>query len=349
MTNSDPAIRPIDLRAATESEYAGLNALRNAIRHEELPEDPPWPCEQDRGRFQAMPSAKENTAWIASDGSSGRLLALGQADIFLTGDNPRLLWFNMEVLPDFRGGGIGRRLLALIAQHARSRNRTLLMVECNDRQPAGLAFLKRIGATQGLLESMNQLRISDLDRGLVQRWLEQTAPLKTDFELGTWDQPYPDDRLQDIADLFQVVANDQPRDRLQLEDINYTPTLIRGFDDEQRAGGDVRWTLYAVSRPDGRLAGITEVYWNPSRPAILWQGFTGVLPAYRNRGLGRWLKAEMLTKVLRQRPGIQVIRAGNAESNAPMLKLNRALGFRRHVAWATWQVELQSVESYLNG
>ena len=133
-----------------------------------------------------------------------------------------------------------------------------------------------------------------------------------------------------------------------MDDINYTPALMQQFDDEQRLGGDQRWTLYAVHRGEGRLAGITEVYWNPNRPRILWQGFTGVMPAYRGRGLGRWLKAEMLIRILRDRPQVQVIRAGNADSNAPMLKINRALGFQRYVVWATWQVELEAVDRFLS-
>ena len=44
---------------------------------------------------------------------------------------------------------------------------------------------------------------------------------------------------------------------------------------------------------------------------------------------------------------MQVIRAGNANSNAAMLKINRALGFQRRLAWGTWQVELEQVDHYL--
>lgn len=340
-------IRSIDLHTAADAEYADLNALRNALRHEALPEDPPWPVEEDKRRLQARNPAKDDTAWIAVDTTSGRIIALGTADIFLTGDNPHLMWFDVAVLPEFRRQGIGRRLLKRIAEHARTRDRSLLTVECHDQAPGAPAFLKRIGAVQGLAEAINQVRLADVSISLVDKWLELGAGLAAEFEVGLWDTPYPNEKLQDVADLLQEVANDQPRGSLQMEDINYTPELVRGFDQEQLAGGDQRWTLYAVHRATNRLAGLTEVYWNPNRPNLLWQGFTGVATEHRRRGLGRWLKARMLQKLLIERRQVEVIRAGNADSNAPMLKINRALGFNHRVAWVTWQVELQRVEQYL--
>ena len=48
--------------------------------------------------------------------------------------------------------------------------------------------------------------------------------------------------------------------------------------------------------------------WNPNRPELLGQGMTGVFPQYRNRGLGRWLKAAMLDKVLKERPQVKYVR-----------------------------------------
>jgi len=75
---------------------------------------------------------------------------------------------------------------------------------------------------------------------------------------------------------------------------------------------------------------------------------TGVFPQYRNKGLGRWLKAAMLDKVLKERPQVKYVRAGNADSNAVMLKINTALGFKPYTADALWQVELQKVLDYLN-
>jgi GNAT superfamily N-acetyltransferase len=71
------------------------------------------------------------------------------------------------------------------------------------------------------------------------------------------------------------------------------------------------------------------------------------LPEYRNHGLGRWLKAAMLAKVLHERPQVQFVRTGNANSNAPMLKINAALGFKPYLAQSIWQVETERVAAYL--
>lgn len=341
-------VRPIDLRSATAQEYECLNALRNVMRREILPQDPPWPCSEDIHRWQARPAVIEEHSWAAWDKSGERLLALAQAKIYRTGDNPHILWFDIQVLPEFRRRGMARTMLRLIVDRARREKRHLLMNECNDRVPAAAAFLTRLGASQGLEEPVNELQLHQLDRGLIERWLEREADLSAEFEMGLWDRPYPAERLQDMAGLLQEVANDQPRDNLQMEDTNFSPDLIRQWDDEQRAGGDQRWTLYLARRVDGALAAVSEVYWNPNRPHILWQGFTGVMPGDRGRGLGRWLKARMLMKVLHERPQVQVVRAGNATSNAPMLKINRTLGFKQLVSWSVWQVELESVERYLS-
>ena len=72
-----------------------------------------------------------------------------------------------------------------------------------------------------------------------------------------------------------------------------------------------------------------------------------MLSAHRNRGLGRWLKAVMMEKVLRDLPEVHTIRTGHADSNAPMRKINEELGYRPFSSDTQWQITLDEVRAYL--
>src|SRR5580765_6447838 len=113
------------------------------------------------------------------------------------------------------------------------------------------------------------------------------------------------------------------------------------------ARGTERWTLYVRETATGKLAGFTDVAWTPSNPQVLQQMNTGVFPEYRNLGLGRWLKAALLERVMRNRPQVKFVRTGNADTNAAMLKINVELGFTPYSSQTVWQADLQKIEAYV--
>ncbi len=340
-------IEPFHLRSSSDADYARLNDFKNVLRREFLPDDPPISCSESVRSWQAMASYIEDAAWAAWDESHERIAAFGEARVYHTGDNEHELNFSIDVHPDDRRRGLARQMLRRIVEQARSHNRRLLVTETNGNVPGSSEFLSAIGAQRGLESYFNQLRLSELDTHIIERWLEQSRHLSGEFRLGWWDGRYPEDRVEELAALWQVLTNDQPRDSLDMEDVIYTPAILRESENATLAGGQQRWVLYVTDRRRDRIAGLTVVFWHPDRPAILTQGFTGVLSEYRGQGLGRWLKAEMLRRVLRERPQAQVIRTGNADSNAPMLKINNELGFKPYVPWCVWQVEAAAAEKYL--
>src|SRR5205823_2520566 len=93
--------------------------------------------------------------------------------------------------------------------------------------------------------------------------------------------------------------------------------------------------------------GFTEVLWNPARPDLVEQGSTAVLPGFRGRGLGRWLKAAMLRKVLAERPEARRVTTSTARGNMAIERLNADLGFTVGHSWTLWQLDLAQAEAYL--
>ena len=132
-----------------------------------------------------------------------------------------------------------------------------------------------------------------------------------------------------------------------MEDSQVKPEQLREGEAYAIARGVERWVLYVRHKLSRDLAGYTTTYWYPENPENLEQEATGVLPEYRGSGLGKWLKAAMIQKVLRERPVVKRIRTGNANSNAPMLAINHELGFKFYKSQVVWQLEVTKLESYL--
>ncbi len=342
----DLQITPINVKAAAQNEYVALNAHGNRLRLERLPDDPPVPLEETILNFQSLPPFLDIKAWAAWKPDQSGIIAHGNLVLLRTGDNKHLAQFEITVLPEYRRQGLGRRFLGLISQAAEADGRRLLMTNTADRAPGGAEFMARIGAKKSLEAHTNQLRIADLGHSLVDDWLKRGQNNQTEFELGLWEGPYPEELLPAVAELFDL-TNQQPMGELEIEDMHMTPEQLRQMEANMFARGHQRWTFYIIDRRTGKFAGYTETHWNPNRPEILVQDMTGVFPQYRNKGLGRWLKAAMLDKVLKERPQVKYVRTGNADSNAAMLKINNELGFKPYIAETLWQVELQKVKDYL--
>jgi GNAT superfamily N-acetyltransferase len=339
-------IHPFNIREASQAEYAALSQHNNLIRLERLPDDPPIPLEESIQELKNIPPFADLKMWCAWDTEQNRIIAQANVVLLRMEENQHLAQFSLGVQPAHRRKGLGSRLLALITEAAHADNRRLLLTETYDRVLAGEAFMTHLGAEKGLEGHVNQLRLADLDRSLIKRWLEQGGACAGEFELGLWDGSYPEEQLDAVVQLFEL-TNQQPIGDIDIEDTHMTPELLRQAEKAIFARGNQRWTFYIVEKVTGKFAGYTETIWNPNRPHILRQDMTGVFPEYRNKGLGRWLKAAMLDKVLKEHPEVKYVRTGNADTNAAMLKINNELGFKPYMANAFWQIEIDRVLKYL--
>lgn len=327
-------IRAFDLHAAETATLEALYRFYIPADREFWPDRDPIPFNEASWRERSP--FRERQDWLAET-APGEIVAHAQAGFGLTGDNPHVGNAGIYVRPDRRRQGLGTALLEEILAETKARGRTLLTFGTASQVPAGEAFISRTGAEMAVETRLNRLDLSGLDPALVDRMTIEARDRASGFTLGWWVDTFPEDELDAIADLFGTM-NTAPRGTLRVNDHRVTADQIRQGMKELKIAKVSRWTLYARETATGRLAGFTEVFWHPDRPGHLGQGNTGVLPAYRGHGLGRWLKATMLERVRRERPTVRFIDTGNADSNAPMLKINQELGFRLHMVARTWQL-----------
>ncbi len=345
MTSGRFTVEEIDLRNAGNELLAELNDFNNQIIAEIRPDDPPTPAEQAIAAVRNLPDFVDVAMFTARD-SGGRLVATGQGVVGRTGENEHLIQVNLEVLPDTRRQGIGTTLLARLAEVAEKEGRRLVLGSTNGRVPAGEAFARRIGADAGLADHVNRLVVGDLDLTLIRRWAEDGPKRAPAYELVTFDGRWPDDYVQALVDIVTVI-NTAPHDDLEVEDQHFTVDQWRQQEASMEASGDVHWTVAASELSTGVYAGLTDVVWNPARPKTVQQNLTVVHPDHRGHGLGKWLKAVMLERILIERPDVEDVRTSNADSNEAMLAINQELGFRPWISRTVWQVPLDKVREYL--
>lgn len=340
-------IAPFNCSGATQGEYAALNLFSNQSRAERWPDDPPVPLDEDIRRLQHLPSMMAYWVWCAWR-DSANVIACGTVTLYRTDHNRHVVDFSLEVLPECRRQGLARRLLREMVEVPHREGRRLMLASTMSVVPSGEACLRHLGADVGLTMQTSQLDIRDLNRELLPAWQQRAQERAGEFEVGMWTKGYPEDQLEFVAAAYESM-NRAPRGTLDIEDSHWTTEEIREFQASERARGRERWSIFARDQATGRIVGMTEAAWHPNRPANLDQQMTGVLPEYQGRGLGRWLKAAMLEKVLRDRPQVKRIRTSNADVNASMLKINYELGFKPLLLNRFWQIETEKVRTYAQG
>ena len=319
-------VEELDPARADEATLAELAELTTIEQRDLAPDDPPVAVAEEADDLRALPAFEEVHLWAARD-PDGRLLGRATLWIEHRDENQHFAELWLVVRPEARRRGIGRRLLEAAVERAREKGRTTLM-GMPVAGPEGAAAARALGAEVALVNRISRLRTADLNRALLEAWVARAGERAAGYSLVAFDDDCPDELLEQFAALMAVM-NTAPRGSLDIEDDVFTPELIREFEASMRLKGTVIWTLMAREDATGELAGYTSLFFPKHRPWQAQQGDTGVDPAHRDKGLGRWLKAANLLRLLDERPEAQVVDTDNADSNEPMLSINVALGFRR--------------------
>jgi mycothiol synthase len=324
-----------DPRTASDEVNRALYDVGLERHEEEESEDPVEPYELWLQRRTDLPSWSRPKRWAAWHEATNDAVGYGYLGLEYTDDNRHLAWFDAYVRPAHRRQGIATRVVERIVDAARADDRTLLGGGGIDGGP-GEQFLTALGLTKKMTERKSRLTIANVDRGMLEDWVARAEERAADYELISFDDRCPEDLLEPFVDLVMVM-NTAPRDDIDMEDWIETPERYREREEKSLAKGMRNWRLIARHVPSGELAGFTEFFFPPHTEELVIQEATGVRPTHRDKGLGRWLKAANLLRLLDERPQAKYVDTWNAFSNGPMLGINIAMGFEIVRGYAAFQ------------
>jgi GNAT superfamily N-acetyltransferase len=332
---------------ASEAELRAAHVFLVRTSAELWPLGPHETFEEFLNGLRTRPPSEEYHKWYVTPKDASEPVAGANLFIWYGEANQHIANFWVRVLPEYRRQGIATRLLQPVAETARANDRALLQAWTTSNAPDGSAFMERIGAKMGQEESVSKLELREMNRDLIHEWLDNAEALQSEFELGFWVGKYPQRELETMTKMREVIGNSMPRDETEQEDDVYTVERVREWQESIEQRGIELWTAYVRERSTRRIAGYTELAWKSEHPEDLEQWDTGVLHEYRNRGIGRWLKAALIDRVQHERPQVQQVRTGNSSTNASMLRINHEMGFKPYQTTFAWQISLDKMFTYL--
>jgi GNAT superfamily N-acetyltransferase/RimJ/RimL family protein N-acetyltransferase len=274
-------------------------------------------------------------SWLARD-SKGEvcgwyLLGLPERE------NQHRAAITLVVAPSRRRAGLGSALLGHAADRARQAGRTLLTSHSYEAT-AGAAFARAIGARRRMTGVFWALRPRSLPAGRLARLRESAASAAAGYSLVSWEGPVADDRLAEVAGLFDV-EEDAPFPEGE-DPPSWDPARVRASDERAAEQGLRFYTVAARADRTGRLVAITQLGVDPLDAGSAFQELTAVARPHRGHRLGLLVKVAMLELLAAHEPQLTQIVTLTAEDNDHMNAINAELGFEVLERQLSWELEV---------
>jgi mycothiol synthase len=313
----------------SEREWSQYLSCRERI-HRQLNPGDPMASRAARKSYMLDPHPDFNLSWWRVESEPGRVVGMGG------------IWWATESAPNYeesRNTAFADMILDQahadhqsygefirhLAQKVSRLQKTKIIVET--RAEHQYQFLAELGGSVVSERATSRLQLSGVDWATIERWRTE-GPVRAPGVTIEMFRTAPDDDLEEFSKIYTQTWNQAPLEDAA-PDMIVTPESRRKMEEYFNERGEI-WTTLITREPNGEISGLTEIWFESDPGYYIEQGLTGVLEKYRGRGLGKWLKAEMLAYARGQYPTALFVEAGNADANAPMLSINERMGFRQY-------------------
>jgi mycothiol synthase len=334
-------VEEVDTSTAPESVLREMHEHYIGDDAEQLPDDPPVPFEQRMVAWRHIPEHQDVRRFVLREDGEIKAVAVTYMDKYEDLNNG---FARIHVRADSRRRGLARTLATPVFDVLEGGKRGSVITDT----PAGSEWepkLEGLGMKKGYQEKRSRLVVADIDWDLMDRWIEKAEERASGYQLLYLEAPIPEEHLENWCAVMDVM-NTAPKEDLEFEDSTYTPEKWRDIEEKYMAKGHFMAHV-AVDEESGQFVGLSEIILQKYQPDLAWQGDTGVHHGHRNKGLGRWLKAATIKRVVAEHPEIDRVDTGNAGSNEAMLSINVAMGYRPILLTNAWQGDLAVVRERL--
>lgn len=334
---SDPVgigIEIAEMDPTDDADFAEwYSVYAEADAHGRTIEPDTWSHDEMRAMYLQHSRTEARRGFIGRLGD--RAVVVGDLRLPLV-DNRHRAELLVDTLPAYQRQGLGGAMLRHLESEAAALGRTTLGNETTWPYAAGPdgtghpgpEFARRHGYRLALTDVRRQLALPVHDDTL-DRLHAETAPHWSTgpaaYTLRSFHRPVPEELLAGWARVEAAVDTEAPVGDLDLDP--WTPDTAAVREDEALLARQGR-TSYATVALDvsGEVVAYTELV-VPKTGRTAYQWGTLVLPEHRGHRLGLAVKVTNLRFLQWDRPDLMTLTTYNAESNAPMVAVNEALGF----------------------
>jgi GNAT superfamily N-acetyltransferase len=266
-------------------------------------------------------------------------------------------WLMVQVLPEFRGRGIGTALAERVEQKMRDegKKKAISYVGGTDlsgdrlTSPTGFGSIATESRETRFMQSRGY-RFEQVERlsrlplpmtGLDEKLRDAVAASGPEYVVHTWERRIPERWIADMALLITRMSTDAPSAGLEEPEDVWTPERLAEHDERiAREQPRTRLTAAAEHVPSGELVAFTDLSVPPQSHRAAMQYATLVRREHRGHKLGMLVKVANLVQFATNYPGYPSILTFNAEENRHMLDVNEELGFVPIAYEGAWRKDL---------
>lgn len=302
---SDLSVRPFD----PTQDYPAVAALASLSSNE--PITPEELADGDQ-RFP-VEGVRERHLAIGPDGRPVGMAVISRWPF----DAPGTVFVRVAVMPDARRQGLGSRLADLAFERAAALGGKLLRAELRDNAPEALAFAQQRGFAidRHLFESTLDLATFDDTRFACTVEAVQAGGIRFFAEA--------DESSEVLRRRIHALVSRTVQDIPGWREGDHMPPFedwVRMSLEDPHAYPD----CHILAADGERIVGVTAMEHRPETGAM-YTVHTSVDPAYRGRKIALALK--LLSVQAARRHGAPYMRTNNDSQNAPMLAVNRKMGY----------------------